>query len=59
MKDNNQPLTDEDKAILKSRECMGHGRGGRHCCCDRVGEYNGYGSGPIIFSCPENCSCHD
>ncbi len=28
-------------------------------CCPRAGEYNGFGSGPIIFTCPKHCSCHD
>jgi len=28
-------------------------------CCDRAGEYNGLGSGPLAFVCPESCSCHD
>jgi hypothetical protein len=28
-------------------------------CCDRPGEYNGYGSGPLSFVCPKGCSCHD
>jgi hypothetical protein len=28
-------------------------------CCDRHDEYNGYGSGPLLFRCPKNCSCHD
>lgn len=28
-------------------------------CCDRAGEYNGYGSGPLLFVCPKSCPCHD
>ncbi len=28
-------------------------------CCDRRGEYNGYHSGPLLFTCPKHCSCHD
>jgi len=29
-------------------------------CCDRRGEYNGFGSdGPLKFTCPKHCSCHD
>lgn len=29
-------------------------------CCDRQGEYNGFGSdGPLKFTCPKHCSCHD
>jgi hypothetical protein len=41
-------------------ECKGHKRGGMLTCCDRAGEYNGFGSeGPLAFLCPEGCSCHD
>lgn len=28
-------------------------------CCDRADEYNGFGSGHTIFTCPKHCSCHD
>lgn len=28
-------------------------------CCDRRGEYNGYGSGTLKFTCPKHCNCHD
>ena len=28
-------------------------------CCERRGEYNGFASGPTIFTCPKHCSCHD
>lgn len=28
-------------------------------CCERAGEYNGFGSGPTIFTCPVHCCCHD
>ena len=28
-------------------------------CCDRRGEYNGFGSGELKFVCPKHCSCHD
>lgn len=29
-------------------------------CCDRSGEYNGFGSdGPPAFLCPNGCPCHD
>lgn len=42
-------------------ECPGHERGGvREPCCDRAGQYNGFGSdGPLLFHCPKGCSCHD
>lgn len=40
--------------------CTGTGKNGhRKPCCDRAGEYNGFGSGEIIFHCPEICTCHD
>jgi hypothetical protein len=44
-----------------STECPGHRRGGKwEPCCSRAGEYNGFGSdGPLIFTCPKGCSCHD
>lgn len=28
-------------------------------CCTRRSEYNGYGSGPMIFRCSKSCPCHD
>ena len=28
-------------------------------CCDRAGEYNGFGSGRTRFQCPKQCTCHD
>ncbi|MDD4986117.1 MAG: hypothetical protein PHQ43_10090 [Dehalococcoidales bacterium] len=28
-------------------------------CCDRRGEYNGFGSGQLKFVCPKHCPCHD
>jgi hypothetical protein len=28
-------------------------------CCARAGEYNGYSSGPLLFTCPAHCGCHD
>lgn len=28
-------------------------------CCSRRGEYNGFGSGPELFTCPKSCACHD
>lgn len=28
-------------------------------CCPRAEEYNGYQSGLLSFTCPENCACHD
>ena len=30
-----------------------------HPCCDRRGDYNGFGSGPLTFTCPQGCRCHD
>jgi hypothetical protein len=42
-------------------ECPGHEQGGLlEPCCERAGQYNGYGSdGPRLFTCPKGCSCHD
>jgi hypothetical protein len=47
--------------LLPLHECPGHGRSGTaEPCCDRKGEYNGFGSdGPRLFTCPKGCSCHD
>ena len=39
---------------LKSPECTAE-----NPCCDRRGEYNGFGSGPLKFTCPKHCPCHD
>jgi hypothetical protein len=40
-----------DRLLVKEGECG---------CCDRVGEYNGFGSdGPTKFTCPNHCPCHD
>lgn len=40
--------------------CPGHGEDYRgQPCCERAGEYNGFGSEPLLFRCPKNCSCHD
>ena len=45
----------------RSKVCPGMETGGTAPpCCDRAGEYNGYGSdGPTIFTCPAGCPCHD
>lgn len=49
-----------DSHAFGKDECPGHGRDGtRDPCCNRVGEYNGFDSGPLIFVCPNHCSCHD
>jgi len=34
-------------------------KSGKCTCCERGGEYNGYHTGPTIFTCPKNCTCHD
>lgn len=51
----------ECAGVKPALECPGHERGGMLApCCDRAGEYNGYGSdGPRTFTCPKGCSCHD
>lgn len=28
-------------------------------CCERRNKYNGFASGPKIFTCPKGCACHD
>lgn len=28
-------------------------------CCERAGEYNGYGGPERLFTCPKSCPCHD
>jgi hypothetical protein len=50
-----------ETASRERAECPGHGRGGRkEACCERAGEYNGFGSdGPLLFRCPNGCGCHD
>lgn len=48
--------------IVPGPRCPGHGGPGPHGepCCDRAGTYNGFGSdGPLLFTCPKDCSCHD
>ena len=44
----------ETKKPEKAPECTTE-----NPCCDRRDEYNGFASGPLIFECPKNCSCHD
>lgn len=58
-----QHLTVVRKEIAKDQEREKRAEG---CCsdltpcCDRVDEYNGYGSdGPLSFVCPKHCPCHD
>ncbi len=55
------PVEDWKADIRRGQECPGHERGGTGpACCDRAGEYNGFGSdGPRLFTCPKGCSCHD
>lgn len=58
----NKPIQPaQERAVpVKGEECKGFARGGTHQCCDRAGEYNGFGSdGPSLFQCPESCPCHD
>ena len=57
-----EQLAKEDKRPDGPRpECPGDERGGTGpLCCDRAGEYNGFGSdGPLLFRCPQGCGCHD
>jgi hypothetical protein len=39
--------------------CPCHACSKEHPCCDRRDEFNGLGSGPLSFTCPNGCSCHD
>jgi hypothetical protein len=34
-------------------------RPGAPKCCDRADEYNGFATGPLRFTCPNSCGCHD
>jgi hypothetical protein len=56
-------LVDEAGGTTVVHRCAGFGLRplppGAAACCARAGEYNGYGSGPAIFTCPNGCSCHD
>ena len=47
-------VTIEEFCRLKSQTCTAE-----NPCCDRRGEYNGFGSGELKFVCPKHCSCHD
>jgi hypothetical protein len=48
-----------DEVNLVYPKCKGHDKKSKYKCCDKAGKYNGYGSGPLDFVCPEHCSCHD
>jgi hypothetical protein len=54
--------TKPDKRVLalKEEKCLGLDNGTGDPCCERAGMYNGFGSdGPLIFTCPKQCMCHD
>jgi hypothetical protein len=58
-REGNRVLFPPDHERIKA-ECPGLERGGKGAkCCSRAGEYNGYASGPLLFVCPKDCSCHD
>jgi len=58
---NPRPPAVEAPSTDRSKVCPGYESGGTAPkCCDRAGEYNGFGSdGPTIFTCPNHCGCHD
>jgi hypothetical protein len=48
--------------VVPPGTCVGFGVafGKQVKCCPRAGEYNGFGSdGPLKFTCPNHCECHD
>lgn len=49
------------KPILwKPKPCLiGKQENGRCGCCEREGQYNGLGSGSLLFICHKSCPCHD
>lgn len=52
--------TGEDMEIAAGLKPIPPPAGKPDCdCCERAGEYSGYGSGPTIFTCPKSCGCHD
>ena len=54
-----QELLPKKDKPLREYACPGVGGNGNPCC-DRPGVYNGFGSdGPLSFTCPKHCSCHD
>lgn len=63
------PITEEsvkqivEYATHQRSQCPGYGPNFTgQPCCDRAGEYNGFGSdGPYLFHCtqPGGCRCHD
>jgi hypothetical protein len=53
-------------SVIGSGESRGHAIAVNHVCdrykcncCERGDEYNGFGSGLTIFTCPKKCTCHD
>lgn len=50
---------DDLRAAMKSFLADGVACTEENPCCDRRGEYNGFASGPLTFTCPKHCSCHD
>ncbi len=50
-----QVVSERIAAMVSRRAGCGEGEP----CCDRAGEYNGFSSGPLVFTCPKGCSCHD
>jgi hypothetical protein len=54
-----QGVLEFEERDLTPAKCVGHNGLGQWQCCARAGEYNGFDSGPLVFVCPEGCSCHD
>lgn len=54
-----QGVLEFEERDLTPAKCVGHNGLGQWQCCARAGEYNGFDSGPLVFVCPEDCSCHD
>ncbi|HUR54283.1 MAG TPA: hypothetical protein VMZ71_09135 [Gemmataceae bacterium] len=55
-----KPVPDPAKMCLGTYSPNPGPRAEGYRCCDRAGEYNGFGSdGPRLFTCPKSCSCHD
>lgn len=63
--DTTKPTKPAMKAAKETRKmCSGQATkrqlAATYTCCDKAGQYNGYGSdGPTLFECPNDCSCHD
>ncbi len=57
VKNNNQTIISHK--ILRDHFKKLSNCGLHRLCCGRAGEHNGFGSGPLVFTCPKHCVCHD